>query len=110
ARAGDRDSYAIAADRLRLAWPEVLDRRSLGRRSTGGPTAGDPGSGRQQLTVLHLSDPQFGKENLFGGNGLVSADEAHDILHTRLHEDLARLADEHGLRPDLIVVTGDLAA
>ena len=62
-----------------------------------------------ELTILHVSDPQFGSNHLFGGNGLTPADHAHDTLFRRLHDDLSRLADEHGLRPDLMVVTGDLA-
>jgi hypothetical protein len=40
---------------------------------------------------------------------LTPADQAHDTLFRRLHDDLAALADEPGLRPDLMVVTGDLA-
>src|SRR5262249_46128128 len=47
--------------------------------------------------------------HIFGGNGLTPADQAHDTLHARLHDDLARLSNEDGLHPDLVVVTGDLA-
>ncbi|MGH3997476.1 MAG: metallophosphoesterase family protein, partial [Pseudonocardiaceae bacterium] len=47
--------------------------------------------------------------HLFGGNGLTPADQAHDTLFQRLHDDLDRLAGDHGLRPDLMVITGDLA-
>jgi WD40 repeat protein/3',5'-cyclic AMP phosphodiesterase CpdA len=99
-RPAERDCYAIGTDRLRLAWPEALDRRAV----TSGPT--EP---REQLTVLHVSDPQFGRHHLFGGNGLTPADQAYDTLHARLHADLAGLADRHHLHPDLMVVTGDLA-
>ena len=103
--AGVRDSHAITADRLRLAWPEVLDRRKprAALRQTGGRLE------TAELTMLHVSDPQFGKNHLFGGNGLTRADQAHDTLFRRLHDDLSLLADQHGLRPDLMVVTGDLA-
>ncbi len=107
-RAATRDSYAVSADRLRLAWPEVLDLR----RQQGGAaraTGGRSGARVSELTVLHLSDTQYGREHLFGGNGLTSADRSHDTLFNRLHDDLSALADAHGLRPDLMIVTGDLA-
>ncbi|HSV66968.1 MAG TPA: pentapeptide repeat-containing protein [Mycobacteriales bacterium] len=100
--AGARDSYAVTADRLRLAWPERL---GPARMISGGRRAGPV----PELTVLHVSDPQFGKDHVFGGNGLTAGDRAYDSLFERLHEDLAGLADRHELRPDLMVVTGDLA-
>jgi len=62
-----------------------------------------------ELVVLHLSDPQFGRQHLFGGNGLTAADRDRDSLFVRLHEDLGKMAERHALWPDLIVVTGDLA-
>ena len=99
----ERDSYAIGADRLRLAWPEVLAGRW---QRAGGPARSRD---RAELTVLHVSDTQFGAHHLFGGNGLTLADRAEDTLFRRLHRDLTQLADEHGLLPDLLVVTGDLA-
>ena len=99
----ERDSYAIGADQLRFAWPEVLDTRWQ-------PTIGSSqGSGPTELTILHISDMQFGRHHLFGGNGLTSSDRSEDTLFRRLHDDLSGLADDHGLRPDLLVVTGDLA-
>jgi WD40 repeat protein/3',5'-cyclic AMP phosphodiesterase CpdA len=104
----ERDSYAISADRLRLAWPEILDRRRP-RAAASVRNGGRLSAGIPELTVVHVSDPQFGKHHLFGGNGLTPADRAHDSLFSRLHDDLSRLADEHGVRPDLMVVTGDLA-
>lgn len=54
----------------------------------------------ESVTVLHLSDTQFGDKNLFGG--------AEEFL-LRLTDDLTKLRSEPGLRPDLLVVTGDLA-
>lgn len=102
---GDRDSYAVSAERLVLLWPEILSPAS--QRGTGA-VLGQRRS-MAELTVLHVSDPQFGVNHLFGGNGLTPADQAHDTLFQRLHDDLAGLAGEHGLRPDLMVVTGDLA-
>jgi hypothetical protein len=102
AASGERDSYAITADRLRLAWPEVLDPRRV-------HVPGRAARGVSELTILHVSDPQFGRHHLFGGNGLTPADQAHDTLFGRLHDDLDALASDQGLRPDLMVVTGDLA-
>ena len=87
---------------MRLAWPEVLDPRYT-------PIRRQAADAFEKLTVLHVSDTQFGRNHLFGGNGLTPADQAHDTLFRRLHDDLDRLAGDHGLRPDLMVVTGDLA-
>ncbi|MBV9143303.1 MAG: hypothetical protein JO115_20700 [Pseudonocardiales bacterium] len=89
----ERDSYAITADRLRLAWPEVLDPRhaQAGRRS---------GDGINELTILHVSDPQFGRHHLFGGNGLTPADQAYDTLFQRLHDDLIQRVRAGGGLPD----------
>ncbi len=104
ARANERDSYAIEADRLRTAWPQVLDpRRAREGRKSSGPV------GNSDLTVLHVSDPQFGMHHLFGGNGLTKADRDVDSLFSRLHDDLELLKSSRDLRPDLMVVTGDLA-
>ncbi|MFZ4768259.1 MAG: metallophosphoesterase family protein, partial [Roseimicrobium sp.] len=62
------------------------------------------------LTILHLSDPQFGKNHVFGKRALPLADGKHDTLLARTLEDLALLKQEwSGLAPDLIVMTGDLA-
>ena len=79
------DSYAITADLLRLSWPTALDRR---RR-------GDDG-GLDQLNVVHLAGTRFG------------GDADRDHLLAALHQDLDHLAAEEGLRPDLLVVAGDL--
>ena len=80
--------------------------RDSGRASSG--PAGAARSPQSELTILHLSDTQFGAHHLFGGNGPTPADRAEDTLFSRLHHDLAYLAAD-GLRPDLLVVTGDLA-
>ena len=63
----------------------------------------------EAVTVLHLSDLQFGDQHLFGRDGLTTADQAYDTLVSRLIDDLAALDRDSGLRPDLVVVTGDLA-
>jgi hypothetical protein len=79
----------------------VTGKRGAGRERAYGPA--------DELVVLHLSDTQFGRNHLFGGNGLTAADRDRDSLFARLHEDLAKLASTRGLWPDLVVVTGDLA-
>ncbi|WP_322770676.1 TIR domain-containing protein, partial [Frankia sp. Cr1] len=60
------------------------------------------------VTVLHISDIQFGAHHVFGRAGLTEADRAHASLFARLHDDLRDRAGTDGLRPDLVVVTGDL--
>src|SRR5262249_3956419 len=102
--ADGRDSYALTAERLRLAWPEVLDRRGFragGRGRRRAPLA--------ELTVLHVSDPQIGHGDVLGADGkLIRARDGDDDLFRRLRDDLTRLEERHGLGPDLLVVTGDL--
>src|SRR5215475_16030082 len=71
---------------------------------------GEEGERREPaVTVLHISDTQFGARHVFGKVGLTEADRAQSSLFRRLHDDLAELAENEGLRPDLVVVTGDLA-
>ncbi|MEM6325539.1 MAG: pentapeptide repeat-containing protein [Bacteroidota bacterium] len=62
------------------------------------------------LTVLHISDPQFGRNHRFGrlGEG-TPADLAFDTLLQRICDDLDGLKEREGLRPDLFVMSGDLA-
>jgi WD40 repeat protein len=83
-RSQDPDSYAISADQLRLTWPEVLDRR--------GPRP----SQRREVVILHLSGTRC------DANGEL----AESLKH--LPDDVTRLAEQSGVRPDLLVVTGDL--
>ncbi|MEV4382728.1 pentapeptide repeat-containing protein, partial [Streptosporangium sp. NPDC049644] len=52
---------------------------------------------------------QFGKEHRFGAEGITAEDRKHSSLAARLLEDVAWLQDEHGIRPDLVVASGDLA-
>ena len=99
AASGERDSYAGHSRRSAVAGlAEDL------RSATGSGHA----RGVSELVVLHVSDLQFGRDRLFGGNGLISADQANDIMFGQLSDDLDRLALDQGLRPDLMVVTGDL--
>ena len=61
------------------------------------------------ITILHVSDIQFGVKHRFGRLNLGGSDEKFDTLLKRLTDDLDKLGDSEGLRPDLVVLTGDLA-
>lgn len=65
------------------------------------------------ITLLHLSDLQFGRHHRFGRLGAADEhpDAAFDTLLARLQQDLRDLTDEQGqpLRPELVLCTGDLA-
>jgi WD40 repeat protein/3',5'-cyclic AMP phosphodiesterase CpdA len=64
-----------------------------------------PGS----ITLLHLSDLQFGRYHRFGNLGTGDPDAALDTLLVRLEDDLDLLrGKEPHLRPEAIVVSGDL--
>jgi WD40 repeat protein len=113
--AQDRDSYAIRADQLRLAWPQVLagrwqrvERDAAGTRPDG-------------LTILHVTDLQFGNpvegtltagsacangREAGGSQAQTAAERAGEPLFGRLHHDLAALGLEHDLHPDILVVDG----
>ncbi|MCP4660653.1 MAG: AAA family ATPase [bacterium] len=58
----------------------------------------------ESITLLHLSDIQFGRSHRFGSG------EPSETLAETLAEDLTSLAEDHDLQPDLVVVTGDLAS
>ncbi|GDY20820.1 hypothetical protein LBMAG56_21660 [Verrucomicrobiota bacterium] len=67
---------------------------------------------RDAITLLHLSDPQFGKNHCFGRldeRSRPGCDLAYDTLLARLDEDLAGLKRDFHLQPDIVAVTGDLA-
>lgn len=89
ANALERDSYAIGADRLRLAWPEVLSgrwqRTFASRRVNHG-----------EITILHVSDMRFGSQD--------------EEPFARIQRDILDLAAGPGLRPDVLIATGDLTA
>jgi 3',5'-cyclic AMP phosphodiesterase CpdA len=63
----------------------------------------------RSITLLHLSDLQFGKEHAFGGRARLPEDGRFDTLLQRLSDDLEGLQRDEGLVPDVVVVTGDLA-
>jgi 3',5'-cyclic AMP phosphodiesterase CpdA len=56
------------------------------------------------LTILHLSDPQFGMNHVFGTSAVGS-----ETLLERLGADLEEMKTEFDLKPDIVAVTGDLA-
>lgn len=63
------------------------------------------------VTVLHVSDIQFGKNHRFFQHDPQTPDDSFDTLLSRILEDVRELKDEQlqPLRPDLAVLTGDLA-
>jgi len=63
---------------------------------------------QESITILHLSDPQFGKNHRFGNLGLTEADAQFDTLFQRPSDDLAFL-EKDKVKPQLVVVSGDLA-
>ncbi|MEM9463593.1 MAG: pentapeptide repeat-containing protein [Myxococcota bacterium] len=68
-----------------------------------------PGSDRRSLTLLHLSDPQFGRHHR-ETTGATAADREHDTLGARLLQDLTALAEDGApVQPQLVVITGDLS-
>ncbi|HMG24684.1 MAG TPA: metallophosphoesterase, partial [Kofleriaceae bacterium] len=62
------------------------------------------GGDEPAVTILHVSDLQFGRHHRFSDDG-----GGFDTLLRRLCDDLDLLARDHGLAPDLIALTGDLA-
>jgi 3',5'-cyclic AMP phosphodiesterase CpdA len=62
----------------------------------------------RNITLLHISDMQFGKFHRFA-EGRDGIPNPHDTLTERLIDDLKHLAEHNQVRPDLIICTGDLA-
>jgi predicted MPP superfamily phosphohydrolase len=65
---------------------------------------------RRPITLLHLSDLQFGRNHAFGRQNLPPPDAKFDSLLEKLKDDLNGLRDDqdHKLIPDLVIVSGDL--
>ena len=93
---GARESYAISADTLRLAWPETL----AGRWQRTRPHA--------ELTILHVSDFQIGPHHFFGNERVPTTQAVGPTLTSMMLRDLELLGGEYDLHPDLVIVTGDL--
>jgi tetratricopeptide (TPR) repeat protein/2'-5' RNA ligase/predicted MPP superfamily phosphohydrolase len=60
------------------------------------------------ITILHISDTQFGKKHRFGRLALPAFDDKFDTLLSRLGQDLDFLKINYNLRPDILILTGDL--
>lgn len=63
---------------------------------------------KNSITILHLSDIQFGVNHRFGLTA-ASLDGKWDTLLERLKLDLGEMKKDYSLQPDLVVMTGDLA-
>ncbi|MCP4699067.1 MAG: NACHT domain-containing protein [Gammaproteobacteria bacterium] len=61
----------------------------------------------QTITLLHLSDMQFGEHHRFGVK-TDTPDAALATLSACLLQDLDSLRQNHGLKPDILLLTGDL--
>src|SRR5437660_9867856 len=79
--------------------------------TSGGSTEGSarPGRRRSSITLLHVSDVQFGRYHAFGHSGMTEADRELDSLFSRLHADIDDLRRSQGLVPEVVVLSGDLA-
>ena len=64
---------------------------------------------QKSITILHLSDTQFGRNHRFGRLDLPPPDDQFDSLFVRLRDDLDMLKKDYSLQPDLLIATGDLA-
>ena len=60
------------------------------------------------ITVLHLSDIQFGRNHRFGRLALPPPDDDFDTLLTRLADDLKSLRESEAISPQILLLTGDL--
>ena len=61
-------------------------------------------AGTRELVFLHLSDLQFGKHHRFPQTGSF-----YDTLLSRLLDDLEVLSRRHGMAPNAVVISGDIA-
>ena len=66
-------------------------------------------SADRAITILHLSDIQFGRNHRFRRLCLSPNDNEADSLISRLADDFKLLKNNYQLCPDIMVLTGDLA-
>jgi hypothetical protein len=70
---------------------------------SGGNAAAEP-----SLTILQVSDMQFGRHHQFPQEPEAPPNE-FDTMLERIWDDIKKLRDEEHLHPDLLICTGDLA-
>jgi hypothetical protein len=105
---------AVSAQRLRLLWPELTAADPDGSGTVSAVRRSGPVRGRRpephgpQVNILHLSELQLTAPDSPADPHAPALPATSDPLFDRLQSDLQQLRDVHGLRPDLIVVTGDL--
>ena len=56
-----------------------------------------------EITILHLSDLQFGAKHAFGRKVVPAIDGRFDQLLSRLTDDLGQLREKNDVRPDLVM-------
>ncbi len=66
-------------------------------------------SEEKTVTILHLSDIQFGVNHYFGRLGFGAMDKSFDTLLRRVTDDLDGLCRVGVPKPDIVALTGDLA-
>ena len=62
---------------------------------------------QDSITLLHVSDMQFGRNDRFGNLVSQDLDAEFDTLFQRLSDDLA-VVEQQGVKPQIIVISGDL--
>jgi len=60
---------------------------------------------QKSITILHLSDPQFGRNHRFGNLAAGDPDAQFDTLLQRLKDDLDVLINQEGVKPQIVVVS-----
>jgi 3',5'-cyclic AMP phosphodiesterase CpdA len=60
------------------------------------------------VTILHLSDLQFGKNHRFFNSSVAEENFSFDTLLARLQADLQILKKDYSLQPNIVIVTGDI--
>ena len=105
----------LAADQEAPAPPRGTSSGGSGKKTGVAPpvprhqSSSPPSQPVQPITLLHVSDMQFGRYHRFGRLGAFDPDASFDTLIQRLTDDLDLLKRENQLVPQLVIVSGDLA-